>query len=312
MDEYARIRSTFRWALPTHFNFGADVIDRLASADGGRLALLWCNEAGQERRFTFAEIAQATNRFANVLAAHGIARGDRVLIMLPRIPEWQIALVGSLKLGAVPVPAIEMLTAEDLGFRIRQSGARAVVCRAEACAKFKDLSAGLALRLSLGPAPGWLEYEAALARASESFAPPAIGLEEPAAIYYTSGTTGPPKGVTISARGLYCWRFAGQFWLDLAPGDLVWCTADTGWSKAATSVLLCPWSLGVAAFFYDGPFEPERRFKLIERYGVTVFCAAATELRRLIAAPGRLASSLRLVVSAGEAVDAELYEAWRA
>lgn len=309
MDDYRRIRRRFAWEIPARFNFGADVVDRFAR-EPGRLALLACAEDGAVRRFTFADIARLSNRFANVLSAHGIGRGERVLVMLPRIPEWQVAMVGCLKAGAVPVPAIEMLTAGDVAFRLAHSGARAAVARAAHCEKFAAAGAALTLRLSVGQAAGWLSYEEALARASDAFAPAETTAEEPAVLYYTSGSTGPPKGVTLAQCGLYCWRVSARFWLDLAPGDLLWCSADTGWSKAGTSVLFGPWSLGVPVLFYDGPFEPERRLKLIARHGVTVFCGAATELRRLVtlAAPGR--GVLRLAVSAGEAVEPALVAAW--
>ena len=312
MRDYDETWRSFRWELPATFNFGADVVDRWAE-DPQRPALIWCDGAGRERRFTFAEIARLSDRFANLLRAGGIGKGDRVIVMLPRIPEWQIAMVGCLKAGAVAIPCITMLTGHDIAYRIAHSGAVGAVTTRDNLGKF-DAEAPLRLRLSVGGGEGWLDFDAALAGQPDRFAPAAVGIEDPAILYYTSGSTGQPKGVTHAARSLFAWRVSAWYWLTLTERDLMWCTADTGWSKAGTSILFGPWSCGAAVLFYDGPFEPRRRFELIERYGVTVFCAAATELRRLILEDisGFDLSRLRLAVSAGETVNPEVVERWRA
>ena len=116
MEDYHATCREFSWEVPSTFNFGGDVVDAWA-AEPERPALIWCNEQGLERRFTFSEIRSASNRLANLLRENGVGKGDRVLVMLPRIPEWQIAMVGCCKLGAVPVPCITMQTAHDIAFR---------------------------------------------------------------------------------------------------------------------------------------------------------------------------------------------------
>ena len=316
LDDYAATRDAFTWDLPESFNFGGDVIDRWAQ-DPEHLALIWCNADGAEERYTYADIAALTNRLANALKDAGIGKGDRVIVMLPRIPAWQIAMVACMKLGAVPIPCISMLTAKDIVYRAGHSGAKAAITTADNCTKFDGLDT-LGVRIAVtgryGDAPtGWTGFDTALDGASDRFDPVTVGLEDPAILYYTSGSTGDPKGVTHGARGLYTWRAVAWYWQSLRPGETIWCTADTGWSKAGTSILFGPWSCGATVLFYDGPFDPAARWELLRKYQVTVYCAAATELRRLIhEGPGGDApAALRLTVSAGESVNPEVVHRWR-
>lgn len=313
MTDYATAVASFRWQVPETFNFGADVVDRIArEADGP--ALIWANAAGEEKRFSFSDMSRLTARFASALAARGIGKGDRVLVMLPRIPEWQIAMVGCLKLGAVPIPAIEMLTAKDIAYRVRHAGVKAVVARAGQAEKFAEVRREVPVRLSVGEAPGFEPLDAAMADGDEGFVPAVVAAEDPAILYYTSGSTGQPKGVLHAARGLYAWRGSALTWLDLRRGDTIWCTADTGWSKAGTSILFGPWSCGAASFFYDGPFDPRERLRLLEKYGVTVYCAPGTELFRVVDAGVQEhdLSRLRHTVSSGETLNTTVAARWRA
>ena len=311
MDDYGRAFAGHRLESPAAFNFGADVVDVWAR-DPSKLALVWCDAGGNERRLTFDDVSRASNRVANRLAARGVAQGDRVVVMLPRIPEWQVALTACLKLGAIPIPCITMLTERDVAYRVRHSGAAAAITLSGETGKFADAAAFKA-RIAIGPScAGWETWLSTDAE-SEAFAAATVGAEDPAIMYYTSGSTGAPKGVLHAARGLHAWRVSAWYWLTLSAGDTMWCTADTGWSKAGTSIYFGPWSQGSVVLFHDGPFDARRRFELMERYRVTVFCAAATELRRLVLedVSGLDLSALRLAVSAGESVNPEIIDAWK-
>ena len=312
--------SEFQWDIPENFNFAVDVVDYWAS-DPERLALIAVNEAGVEQKYTYHEISAASCRLANLLAREGLSKGDRVIVMLPRIAQWQIAMVAVMRLGAVPIPCITMLTEKDVDYRVDHSGAVGAITLAEETHKYEGRS-DLRVKVCIGSFSGtkslggnspngWVNLLEA-DQASETCQSASVAREDPAILYYTSGSTGSPKGVTHSSRAIWAWRFSAEHWLGLTPEDRIWCTADTGWSKAGTSILFGPWSQGASVLFYDGPFDPKQRLVLLEKYQVTCFCAAATELRRLVLEDVSQfdLSNLRSTVSAGESVNPEVIERW--
>ncbi|EKE76577.1 acetyl-CoA synthetase family protein [Oceanibaculum indicum P24] len=313
MESYEAARDAFRWDVPESFNFGGDVIDAWARERPDHPALIWCDDQGNERRLTYADIAELSNRVANALSARGVKRGDRVIVMLPRIPEWQMAMVGCLKLGAIPIPCIDMLTERDIAYRLANSEATGAITTLSNIGKFASGDHLLA-SLSVGGAEGhWEDFDVALADASDRFQPARLAADEPAIMYYTSGSTGHPKGVLHASRGIFAWRVSAWYWLTLTPEDVMWCTADTGWSKAGTSIIFGPWSCGSTVVFYNGRYDPKLRLETLARYRVTVFCAAATELRRLVQedVAGYDLSALRMTVSAGESVNPEIVRGWK-
>jgi acetyl-CoA synthetase/medium-chain acyl-CoA synthetase len=304
----------FRWEVPAEFNFGA-LIDAWAT-DRSRLALYWVDEAGREARYTFWDLKLASNRCMNALAALGLRRGEPLLVMLPRVPAWQVVMIGGLKLGALVIPCTTALRARDLAYRVRHSGARAIVTGVELV---PEVEAALAdapevpIRVALGGAPaGWHDLDALLARASASGIPAATRAEEPALCYYTSGTTREPKAVLHAHAYTFAHRWTGEYWLDLRRTDLHWTTSDTGWAKAAYGVLFGPWMLGTPVFMYHGRFDPERELDLLARYEVSTFCAPPTEYRMLVQQDlrRRRLPRLRHCVSAGEPLNPEVIHAW--
>lgn len=312
-ESYEKLCADFRWLVPPTFNFGADVIDRRAREQDGP-ALIWENAAGDARSYRYSDLSRLSNRLANVLRARGVKKGDRVIVMLPRVPEWFVALIATMKIGAVPIPCIEMLTERDIDYRVDNSQARAAICRPDQTVKFASVKDKVAVRIALGEVAGWLDWDSELAAASEAIEPAVVGAEEPAIMYYTSGSTGHPKAVVHAARAIYAWRISAIYWLDLRPGEVIWCTADTGWSKAGTSIIFGPLSCGACSFFFDGPFVPGDRLTLIRKHQVTVYCAPGTELSRVVNevhSQGDL-GRLRRVVTAGEAMNPVVAERWEA
>ncbi len=318
LDAWKRRCDAFRWDVPDVFNFGVDVVERFA-AGPPRPALLWRGADGASLRLSYADVARASNRFAHLLRSLGVAAGDPVVVMLPKVPEWQIALVGALEAGCLVIPSSTILRPKDIEYRMNHSGSVAVVTTPEQAAAVDEVRAKtptLKHRLLLGGArDGWLDLEAALAaQPDDTAARHETRASDPALVYYTSGTTGPPKAVLHTHAYTFAQRYTAEFWLGLRGDDRLWTTSDTGWAKAAYSVLFGPWSLGAEVFMYAGRFEPRRELELLEEAAPQVFCAPPTEYRLLVKEP-KLASlavpRLRECVSAGEPLNPEVIRAWQ-
>ena len=318
LDAWKRRRDAFRWETPDRFNFGTDVVDRFAR-EPARPALLWRGADGAERLLGYADVARQANRFAHLLRSLGVRPGAPVVVMLPKVPEWQIALVGALEAGCVVIPSSTILRPKDIEYRVNHSGSVALVTTPEQAAAVDEVRAKtptLAHRLLLGGArEGWLGLDDALAaQPDDAGARHATRASDPALVYYTSGTTGPPKAVLHAHAYTWAQRYTAEFWLGLRGDDRLWTTSDTGWAKAAYSVLFGPWSVGAEVFMYGGRFEPRRELELLEEAAPHVFCAPPTEYRLLVKEEklGALrAPRLRECVSAGEPLNPEVIRAWQ-
>jgi acetyl-CoA synthetase/medium-chain acyl-CoA synthetase len=328
-DAVARHRrrmEAFRWEVPDWFDFGRDVVDRVPPE---RPALLWRDAAGARRRLSFGEVSRASDRVARLLATLGLGPGDPVLVMLPRVPEWHVAVVGALKAGALVIPCSTLLRPKDLAFRAAHSGARLVLTSPDQAgtvdAARGELSGVRHFFLSDAAGAtrreGFEDWEAACAGQPAGPPPgPRSRASDPALVYYTSGTTGPPKAVLHAHAWTFAQRYTALHWLGVRAEDRLWTTSDTGWAKAAYSVLFGPWSVGAEVCLYHGRFEPRRELELLAEFAPRVFCAPPTEFRLLVkedfsrhrsADPRGLAFSfLREVVSAGEPLNPEVIRAW--
>jgi medium-chain acyl-CoA synthetase len=302
--------------VPAHFNFTHDVLERWAAEQPEAVALWWVNEqATEERKITFAEMGRLARRAAAMFAERGIGRGQRVLVILSRVPEWWIAMLGLIRLGAVPIPGTPLLTPKDVAYRLEVAEVGAVVTDADNAGKVAETFSGK--RFIVGSdRERWERFEEAVTRAPEARDYVATGANEPGIIYFTSGTTGEAKMV-LHTQISYAMghKITGQYWLDLKPGEMVWALADTGWAKTAWSNFFGPWIQGATVFTLDmrGKFDPNVILKTLERYPISVFCAPATALRLLVRKNLAACRFMRLrnCVSAGEALNPPVAAAWK-
>ncbi|TCO87392.1 acetyl-CoA synthetase/medium-chain acyl-CoA synthetase [Chthoniobacter flavus] len=290
------------------FNFAHDVVRRWAQLRPHDIAL-WCvDDAGGERKYSFAELNDQFRRATHLFHQAGIRRGDRVLVMLPRIPMWWIGMLGLIRLGAVPIPSTVLLTSKDIAYRVETAGIKAVLTDAEGAGKMGSFK-GIALLVE--------EVERDLDKVVPDFYPESTLATDPGLIFFTSGTTGPPKMVlhTQESYGLGH-RLTGEQWLCCQPQDVHWNMADTGWAKAAWSSLFGPWHMGSCIFSIDarGKFDPTAALQTLARYPITTWCAPPTALRLLVREDlGAFRfPRLRHCVSAGEPLNPEVIDTWKA
>ena len=307
-------RTEFVWDVPDEFNFAADVVDNFASSQPDKLALLWTNEKGDVAAFTFADMARLSNQYANLLTQAGVARGDFVLVMLPRIPAWQVTMLALLKIGAIAVPCTTLLQPKDLEYRANFAGATAVIAHVQDHARV-DAARAVAPTLKVfilegGTAEGWTSASQAATQPSH-FTAARTSRSDPALGYFTSGTTGGPKMVLHSHGYTWSQRLTGIHWLDLKPGDVHWNLSDTGWAKAAYSTLFGPWHVGSTVFVADGPFVPTTVLEMLGKHRITSFCAPPTVFRVLVKEDlESYRFYLRHVVAAGEPLNPEVIRTW--
>jgi acetyl-CoA synthetase len=319
-SSYEDFSRHFRIIVPERFNFAYDVVDRIAREHPDKLALVWCDDKGGEARFSFAEIAERTNRAANFFLSLGIGRGDPVMLILKRRYEYWFCLLALHKIGAVAIPATHLLTKRDLVYRNNAASVKAIVAVDEsAVLDSVDVSAAesptLTRRISLGgPRPGWLSLVEGMATASSSFARMSTDNRDTSLLYFTSGTTGMPKMVQHDFAYPLGHILTAKYWQNVEDGGLHLTVADTGWAKAAWGKIYGQWICGSAVFVYDyDRFVPTNLLGVISKYRVTSFCAPPTLYRFFIKEDLKQYdfSALRYCVVAGEPLNPEVYHRFK-
>jgi acyl-coenzyme A synthetase/AMP-(fatty) acid ligase len=275
-------------------NFARDVVD---AAPANRRALVELSRDGRRREWSFGEVAQHSASLAGALAGHGVGRGDVVLTVIGNRPEWVMAMVACFRLGAVVLPCNEQLRAKDLRLRLEIAEPKLILADARNLAEVRVAQPDC----SVIAVPDDELFAGPPARAVE------LSATDPCLITFTSGTTGEPKGVLHGQRYLPGQQLQATHWLAAQPGELVWCTAASGWSKSARNAFIAPWLRGAAALLHDARFDPAERLEILAAEAVNVLCMAPTEYR-VIAKRAELTPlpRLRSLVAAGEALNPEV------
>jgi acetyl-CoA synthetase len=326
MSVYDETYKNFRIDVPEYFNFGFDVIDAWANKDRNKLAMIWVNQEGVEEKFTFWDLMRLSNQIVNIMIKYGVNKGDRVLIMLPRVPEWWTFTLALIKRGAVYCPAPTMLTSHDLKYRINIADIKMVITSQEHADKIDEIARecpSLSCKIVIdGKRQGWISYPVEL-----DFPAPVStkivslpGMKktkstDPLVIFFTSGTTGEPKMAVHDQSYALGHIVTARFWHDIRLNDLHFTLSDTGWAKSAWGKFYGQWIEGAAIFVYDirSKFNPTEILPLIEKYGITTFCCPPTIYRMLILADLDKFdfTELRHCVSAGEPLNPEVIKAWK-
>lgn len=316
LSDYDAICRRFRWPQPAACNIGVAICDRWADADPQRTALIDSHADGHCDEITYAALRDASNRLANALRAFGIARGDRVAILLPQGPEVVVGHVAIYKLAAVALPLAMLFGVDAITYRLRNSGAKALITNAQGLARLAESAERPPDHVLCvdGPQDKALGFHETLARASSAFTPEVTSPDDPAMMIYTSGTTGQPKGALHGHRVLMGHQPGIEMQHEFfpQPGDRFWTPADWAWAGGLLNCLLPSLLYGVPVVARRTErFDPEEAFAVMARAGVRNVFIPPTALRMMrsgTAPQGRHDLRLRTVGSAGEALGAETYE----
>ena len=320
---YRELLDTFSIAVPENYNFAFDFLDAEAAQDPTRPAMIHIGPDGTRRDLDLAYFSKESARMANAFKAAGLAKGDKVMIILYRRVEWWVTMLALHKLGAVPVPSPNLLTPHDIDFRVNYAGIKAVVAEDSVADRVEAARAScptLTVCVQVGSAPlpaGWLDYETIRAAAAEDFprTAEAPGGDDSLLIFFSSGTTGMPKMVEHSHAYPLGHLTTGVYWHNLEPGDVHLTLADTGWGKAVWGKFYGQWMAGATVFTWDfrGKFVPAELLDVMTAHKVTSFCAPPTVYRFLIREDLKKydLSALRYCTTAGELLNDGVFKAWK-
>jgi len=334
LADYAEVRRTFSWPQAGAWlagpagrpDAGLNITDKavtrhVAAGRGDRVALRFLGPAGVDRELTYAELDSETARFSTVLADLGVRPGERVFGLSGRIPELYVAILGSLRHGAVFCPLFSAFGPEPVRQRLQLGGGRVLVTTPSLyrrkVAPIRDELPDLDHVLLVGDAvepsdvPGGLDLRALLAAAAPASSSAATGPEDPALLHFTSGTTGRPKGVVHVHGAVVAHHMTARYVLDLHDDDVFWCTADPGWVTGTSYGVIAPLTCGVTTVVDEEELDVDRWYRILEEQRVTVWYTAPTALRMLMKAGTERArrrdlSRLRHVASVGEPLNPEV------
>lgn len=313
IDEHGNLQK-IKLDYPDNFNFGYDVVDQIAENTPDKKALVWYNTENEERIFTFSDIKRYSNQMAHVFQNAGICRGDRVMLILKRHYEYWFAAIALHKLGAVMIPATHMLTVSDFVYRIQTSNVKAIVCTYQNEVPEKIISAVQQTKTTAKlwcvrkEIDGFENLTTAMEAESDEFTRIPTLATDPMMLYFTSGTTGYPKGVIHEHSYPLAHIVTAKYWHQAEDNGLHFTVAETGWAKASWGKLYGQWLVGSAVMVYDfDNFDPKQLTTIINKYGVTSFCAPPTVYRYLVRKGIPDMPTLKHASTAGEKLDPEVF-----
>ena len=322
-DSYEDFCENFRIDVPEAFNFGFDVVDEWARVEPEKRALLWCDDTGEERTFTFSDIARLSNKAANAFRKLGIGKGDVAMMILRRRWEYWVCAVALCKLGATIIPATLQLTSKDIAYRANSAQVKMVVCVDDdyVCGQMEQAlpdSPTIAHRVVVaGERAGWTAFDALVANEPDTFARPTgeagVTSEDTMLIYFTSGTTGLAKAVCHNFAHPLGHILTARYWQQVRENELHMSVTDSGWAKFGWGKIYGQWICGATVFAYDmDKFVPVKLLQKIQDYRLTTFCAPPTMYRFMLqedVASFDL-SSVQNFATAGEPLNAEVTIQW--
>ncbi len=328
LTDYAAVRANFDWSsartmldgLPggQGLNIAHEAIDRHARGRrADRVALRWLGKAGARRELTYRDLQRATNRFANALSGLGVAAGEAVFVLLGRVPELYIAVLGALKAKCVASPLFSAFGPEPIATRL-DIGAGKVLVTTEVLYRRKVEALrprlpnlGQVILIDDGPPiAGTVRWSALMMAASEEFVIPSTGPEDMALLHFTSGTTGRPKGAIHVHEAVVTHHVTGLYALDLHDDDIFWCTADPGWVTGTSYGIIAPLTHGVTTLVVEEEFDAQTWYGVLAAERVTVWYTAPTAIRMMMklgaeAVRGYDLGALRFMASVGEPLNPE-------
>jgi acetyl-CoA synthetase len=310
----------WKWDIPEKYNIGYDVVDKHTETEKkNKVALYWENAEGLEKKFTFLEMKNLSDKFGNALKKLGFKETDRFLIRLPNLPEFQVSFIGGVKIGAIPIPSSVMFRAHEIEYRINDSNSKAVITTpryVREVNEIRDKCPSLKHIIIVGEAhDDQVSYNELMNESSSHLDIEPTRSDDMAFFCYTSGTTGNPKG----AVHLHRWVLGNDpsvlFWQQGKESDLIAHTGDLNWIFPLGNGFLYPWRWGISTLIYDGEFTPERWFGLIEKYRITNLASVPTAYRMFGAVKDAEKrydlSSVRRYISAGQPLNPGIIKEWK-
>ena len=318
--DYKKEYENWKWDIPDDYNIGYDCVDKHTKTNKkNKVALFWEDSEGYSEKYTFQEMKNYTDKFGNVLRNLGFKKGDRFLIRLPNLPQFQISFLGGVKIGAVPIPSSVMFRIHEIEYRINDSSSKAVITTSKFVKEVhevKNKCPTLKHIIVVDDAYGdELDYGELMSKASRNLELEPTKKDDMAFFCYTSGTTGNPKGAVHLHRWVAGNDPSVLFWQQAKEDDLLAHTGDLNWIFPLGNGFLYPWRHGISTFIYDGRFNAKRWFELLEKYKITNLASVPTAYRMFVTIEDAQKkfdlSSLEHCISAGEPLNPEIIKKWK-